>query len=709
MSDLIPSENLDQAPKRMRYLESLIRQWDFAYYVLDSPEVSDFDYDAIYRELADLEMRYPELADPQSPTRAVSGLASELFNPVTHAVPMQSLDNVFSDLELLAWAERVVRGLKVARGVSELTPEDVEFVFELKIDGLAVALSYLDGVLVRAATRGDGAVGEDVTANVLTIEAIPRRLIGSEVPSLLEVRGEIYMPVSVFERHNAAVLAAAAENADSNAHPQKIFANPRNAAAGSLRQKDPRITKSRSLSFWAYQVSVAEGMSFSSHTESLRRLGELGFPVNPNVESIWGLSGVRARLDRWMADRHSLDYEIDGAVIKLESFAERDLLGATSRAPRWAIAFKFPPEERTTLLEKILVSIGKTGRATPFAQLSPVVVGGSEVGLATLHNFGQVAFKDLREGDMVIVRKAGDVIPEVVGPVLSMRGESSEPWRPAPDCPVCGEALYQAEGEADSYCPNFECPAQVVARIAHFASRGAMDIDGLGETTVQRFFDLGYLKSAADLYYLSKEDLLGLERFGEKSVAQLLEGIETSKTRSLARLLSSLTIRHVGAVAAEALATYFGKLEALMNARVESIGKVEGVGPSIAGGVVAFFGDPRNRAMIARMLEAGVCPPPIEASGETALEVLRHKTIVVTGTLSGFTRDEVGAAIKKAGAKPGSSVSAKTFVLVAGAEPGASKLAKARDLGVPIIDEDGLLRLLRGDLAAVPDAKTMDV
>ncbi len=693
----------------MRYLESLIRQWDFAYYVLDSPEVSDFDYDTIYRELLDLETRYPESADPRSPTRSVSGVASELFNPVAHAVPMQSLDNVFTDSELLAWADRVVRGLRVARGILDLTVEDVQLVFELKIDGLAVALSYRDGVLVRAATRGDGSVGEDVTANVFTIEAIPRRLIGSDAPSVLEVRGEIYMPVSVFERHNAAVLATALESLDSNEHPQKIFANPRNAAAGSLRQKDPRITKSRSLSFWAYQVSVAEGTSFSTHTESLRRLEAWGFPINPNIESIRGLSGVRSRLDRWMAERHSLDYEIDGAVIKLESFAERDLLGATSRAPRWAIAFKFPPEERTTLLEKILVSIGKTGRATPFAQLSPVVVGGSEVALATLHNFGQVALKDLREGDTVIVRKAGDVIPEVLGPVLSMRDESLQPWRPALNCPVCGEALYRAEGEADSYCPNFECPAQVVARIAHFASRGAMDIDGLGETTVQRFFDLGYVKSAADLYYLSKEDLLGLERFGEKSVTQLLEGIEASKTRSLARLLSSLTIRHVGAVAAEALASYFGSLEALMNATAESIAAVEGIGPSIAGGVVAFFLDPRNRAMIERMLAAGVCPPQIEASGETALEVLANKTIVVTGTLSGFTRDEVAVAIKKAGAKPGSSVSAKTFALVVGAEPGASKLAKARDLGVPVIDEDGLLRLLQGDLSVVGDARTVDV
>ncbi len=703
LSDTTQIADGDDPRQRMRYLESVIRQWDFAYYVLDAPEVSDFDYDLAYRELVQLEARYPKLIDRDSPTQRVSGFASDLFNPVTHLVPMQSLDNVFSAEELAAWAERAARGLRATGADPSLSVEDLNFVFELKIDGLATALSYRDGVLVRAATRGDGIVGEDVTANVLTVEAIPRRLAVEDAPASLEVRGEIYMPISAFEHHNAEVIAAAGGGGDLAEQRQKIFANPRNAAAGSLRQKDPRVTKSRKLSFWAYQVASAEGKDFKSHIESLRYLGDLGFPINPNIELLRGLSGVRARLDRWLVDRHSLDYEIDGAVIKLDSFADRESLGTTSRAPRWAIAFKFPPEERTTTLERILVSIGKTGRATPFAQLAPVVVGGSEVALATLHNFGQVALKDLREGDVVVVRKAGDVIPEVVGPVLSMRSESLVPWQPPLVCPVCGEQLYHAEGEADSYCPNFECPAQVVARIVHFASRSAMDIEGLGETTVQRFYDLGLLRSAADIYYLKREDLVALERFGEKSVTQLLAGVEVSKKRSLARLLSALTIRHVGGVAAESLASYFGSLDAVMTASADEIARAEGIGPSIAGGVQAFFADERNQSMIKRMIEAGVSPPPVQARGDSGIEALRDKTIVVTGTLASFTRDEAAIAIKAAGAKFGSSVSSKTFAVVVGSEPGASKVSKAESLGVPLIDEESFVRLLGGDISAVSD------
>ena len=356
--------------KRMRYLESLIRQWDLSYYVLDAPEVSDFDYDEVYRELAHLEAMNPGLADLQSPTQRVSGLASSLFLPVTHHVPMQSLDNVFSDGELLAWSERVARGLRSTHGGDEFGIEDLTLVFELKIDGLAMALSYVDGVLVRAATRGDGLIGEDVTANVLTIDAIPRRLKGAGTAGILEIRGEIFMPISAFNSHNAAVAAAFEDGQSIAGERLKMFANPRNAAAGSLRQKDPRVTRSRGLSFWAYQVASSTAISFSSHLESLEYLGEVGFAVNPNIELLHGISGVKSKLERWTAERHSLDYEIDGAVIKLDSFADREIVGSTSRAPRWAIAYKFPPEERTTILEKILVSIGKTGRATPFAQLA---------------------------------------------------------------------------------------------------------------------------------------------------------------------------------------------------------------------------------------------------------------------------------------------------------------------------------------------------
>ncbi|MDA8373260.1 MAG: NAD-dependent DNA ligase LigA [Actinomycetota bacterium] len=696
-----PSLSRQEAARRMSYLASLVRQWDFAYYVLDAPEVSDYDYDQAYRELAELEQRFPDLVDVNSPTRKVSGFASELFASVVHAVPMQSLDNVFSLDELDAWAQRIVRGLRAAGLPLEAGASEIEMAFELKIDGVAMSITYEHGVLTRAATRGDGVVGEDVTANVLTIETIPHRLPGGSPPELLEVRGEIYMPVSVFNRHNEAVLRAATEGeGDISAHRGKIFANPRNAAAGSLRQKDPRVTRSRNLSFWAYQVGEASTVEFDSHLHSLDYLRGLGFPINPNTERMVGIEAVAAKVAYWVENRHSLDYEIDGAVIKLDSFREREMLGSTSRAPRWAIAYKFPPEERSTLLRAIKVSIGKTGRATPFAELTPVLVGGSEVGLATLHNFGQVALKDLREGDTVIVRKAGDVIPEVVGPVLSMRPEGLEPWAPPQQCPVCGEALYRAPGEADSYCPNFECPAQVVQRIAHFASRGGMDIEGLGESTVQRFVDEGLVASAADLYYLNAGDLAGLERFGERSIQNLLSGIEDSRHRPLARLLASLTIRHVGSVAAEALATRFTTLQALMTAGEEEIADVEGIGPTIARGVVAFFRDARNLGMIERLLAGGVAPlaPEVGAGGH---DHLKGRSVVVTGTLENYSRDEAADAIKAAGGKFATSVSSKTFAVVVGREPGASKLNRAVSLGVPRIGEEAFQRLLQGDLTVV--------
>ncbi len=699
-----PSLSRQEAARRMSYLASLVRQWDFAYYVLDAPEVSDFDYDQAYRELAALEERFPDHMDPTSPTRKVSGFASELFAPVVHAVPMQSLDNVFSLEELDAWAQRTVRGLHSAGIALDRGASEMEMAFELKIDGLAMSITYEHGVLTRAATRGDGVVGEDVTANVLTVEAIPHRLPGGSPPELLEVRGEIYMPVSVFNHHNDAVMRAAAEQeGDMAEHRDRIFANPRNAAAGSLRQKDPRVTRGRKLSFWAYQVGEASTVEFDSHLHSLDYLRGLGFPINPNIERIVGIEAVAAKLATWIEHRHSLDYEIDGAVIKLDSFRERALLGSTSRAPRWAIAYKFPPEERTTLLRAIKVSIGKTGRATPFAELTPVFVGGSEVGLATLHNFGQVALKDLREGDTVIVRKAGDVIPEVVGPVVSMRPGDLVPWTPPSSCPICGEALYRAPGEADSYCPNFECPAQVVQRIVHYASRGGMDIEGLGESTVQRFVDEGLIGSAADLYYLSAEDLVSLERFGERSVQNLLVGIDESRRRPLSRVLASLTIRHVGSVAAEALASRFGTLQALMEASEEQVAEVEGIGATIARGVVAFFRDPRNLRMIERLLAGGVSPaaPVVRGGGE---DHLKGRSIVVTGTLERFTRDEAADAIKMAGGKFATSVSSKTFAVVVGAEPGTSKLNRAASLGVPRIGEAAFLRLLDGDLSIVESA-----
>lgn len=685
------------ARSRIETLAARIRQWDFAYFTLDAPVVNDYDYDMALRELHELESRFPEFATAESPSTRVGGMASDLFKPVPHFIAMQSLDNVFSMEELSTWANRLQRSLEQG-GLDDGTGiSGVEFVFELKIDGLALALSYKKGVLVRAATRGDGSIGEDVTANVMTVDAVPKELSGEWSDIDLEVRGEIYMPLTVFDAHNASVTKSLELNPTQPRDRLKLFANPRNAASGSLRQKNPKTTRSRHLSFFCYQVAYASGITFDSHIDSLNSLAKHGFPVNPYVERIRGLDGIFERIDRWSRERHNLDYEIDGAVVKVDSFPLRQSLGSTSRAPRWAIAYKFPPQERTTKLEKILVSIGKTGRATPFASLTPVSLAGSEVALATLHNPAQVEFKDLREGDTVIVRKAGDVIPEVLSPVLELRPLDSVPWTFPTNCPACAEPLYRSEGEVDWYCPNFECPAQAVARIAHFASRSAMDIVGFGETLAQRLYGLGLIRTAADLYYLNEDDLLSLDGFGKKSVAQLLAAIDESKKKPLDRLLVGLTIRHVGSVAAQSLASRFGSLDALAAASSDEVAMVDGIGETIAGGVVAFFGDARNQEMISRLLEGGVRPAlvlPTKSQGST----LTGKTVIVTGTLAAFSRDDAGNAIVGAGGKVGSSVSAKTFAVVVGTDPGASKLNRALTLGIPQLDEAGFIRLLETGL-----------
>ncbi len=691
MTDDVNTDGTKEAEKRISVLRARIRQWDFAYYGLDSPMVNDYEYDMAVRELKELEDNVSEASRLDSPSTRVGGFVSELFSPVRHVIPMQSLDNVFSDDELFFWMAKVERALEDRLGT--LSGDSIDLVFELKIDGLALALSYERGILTRAATRGDGVTGEDVTANVMTIDVIPKELPEEFKDLDLEVRGEIYMPVAAFLSHNDYVTKLLESGSLTARDKLKLFANPRNAAAGSLRQKDPKVTRSRHLSFFPYQVAYCSGHEFTSHVESLEFLSTLGFTLNPNVERVHGIDAVLSRLKRWSVDRHLLDYEIDGAVVKLDSIALRDAVGTTSRAPRWAIAYKFPPQEKSTKLERISVSIGKTGRATPFAELIPVQISGSEVALATLHNSAQVAFKDLREGDTVIVRKAGDVIPEVVAPILEFRPKSSTPWEFPDRCPVCGELLFRIEGEVDWYCPNFECPAQVVARIAHFASRGAMDIAGLGETNAQRFYDLGLVRTAADLYFLQKEDLLKLEGFKEKSAAQLIDAIEKSRTRPLDRLLVALTIRHVGAVASQALALRFGTLSALFEATPEEIASVDGIGETIAMGVVAFFADGKNRAMIDRLMQGGVNPTsnlPVVAQSN----LLSGKSFVVTGTLSRYSRVEAEQAIRNAGGRVISSVSSKTYAVVVGIEPGDSKINKANALGIPQIDEETFSRLL---------------
>ncbi|MGH9301065.1 MAG: NAD-dependent DNA ligase LigA, partial [Acidimicrobiales bacterium] len=583
----------DRAPddplSRAVWLRGEVRRHAIAYFQHDDPEIPDADYDDLIRQLQDLELAHPELVDPSSPTASVGAgdamafaLASPshpattdepastddpvssdpgystLFAPVQHAVAMMSLDNAFSFDELTSWVKRMDRILQA----------QVRFACELKIDGLAISLTYLNGRFTRAATRGNGSVGEDVTANVATVGAIPHRLSlnGSDVPAVMEVRGELYMPLAAFKDLNRRQAEAG----------QKLFANPRNSAAGSLRQKDPTITASRELAFWSYQLGELQGgPDLKSHSETLDFIRSAGLPVNPEIEVLDRIEDVFGLCRRWEEGRHNLGYEVDGAVVKVDDLAQRRQLGSTSRAPRWAIAYKFPPEERTTRLTGIMVSIGKTGKATPFAQLEPVFVGGSTVALATLHNQDQVNVKDVRPGDLVRVRKAGDVIPEVIGPVLSSRPADLSPWGFPEHCPVCGGPLQRLEGESDTYCINLDCPGRRVALIAHFASRSAMDIEGLGEQRVRLFAGLGLLRDISDIYALKPEDLTDLEGLGPLSVANLMAGIDASRSRPLANLLVGLTIRHLGDTGSSALAGAFGHLDAIAAASIEDLAGVE--------------------------------------------------------------------------------------------------------------------------------------
>ncbi len=648
------------------------------YHELDEPEVSDADYDALVLELRAVESEHPELLRADSPTQRVGSTPSAQFSAVTHVQPMMSLDNVFGWLELAAWD---------ARNRKLLEPgSPLRYVVELKIDGLAMSLTYSEGLYQRAATRGDGRVGEDVTENVRTIAAVPKRLVtGDATPALLEVRGEVYMPVKAFDDLNARRAEA----------DEPLFANPRNSAAGSLRQKDPRVTQSRELSFWCYQLGAVQGgPALRSHWETLMFLAECGFPVNPEIRVVDSLEAVHELCLHWQAHRHDLPYEIDGIVIKLDDLAQRSELGSTSKAPRWAIAYKLPPEERTTKLLRIEVSIGRTGRATPFAVLEPVFVGGSTVGMATLHNQDQVKLKDVRPGDTVLVRKAGDVIPEVLGPVLSLRPQDLVPWQFPTLCPRCATPLVRPENESDHRCPNIDCPAQALARIVHFGSRGAMDIEGLGDKSVELFLDKGLLVDVGDIYQLVQrtDDLRALDRYGEVSIQNLLAAIEDSKTRPLGNLLFALNIRHVGGTVGQILAKAFHHLDAILRATEQQIAEVEGVGPIIARSVFEWFARPEHLQLVQRLREAGV-----NFEGPAAPDVaqtLVGMSIVVTGTLAGFSRDGAEEAITSRGAKSPSSVSKKTTALVVGIEPGASKVSKAESVGVPVLDEAAFVHLL---------------
>jgi DNA ligase (NAD+) len=689
----------DDPVARAAELRPLITHHNERYHVLDEPEVTDAEYDELVQELRAIEADHPDLAVPGSPTAQVGAAPSALFAPVVHLVPMMSLDNAFNPAELRAWADRVAKQV----------PPDTAFECELKIDGLAISLLYREGEFAQAATRGDGTTGEDVTANVATIIAIPERLdptVGP-APDVIEVRGEVYMPIAAFDDLNRRQAEA----------DEKLFVNPRNSAAGSLRQKDSGVTASRALSFWAYQVGEIrpEPMAgpagptsdlATSQSLTLAWLGRAGFPVNPEVHLVHGLDEVVAFCARWEERRHDLDYEIDGVVVKIDDLALQRALGSTSRAPRWAIAYKFPPEERSTTLTGIEVSIGRTGKATPFAVLEPVFVGGSTVGLATLHNEDQVRLKDVRPGDTVIVRKAGDVIPEVVGPLRLDGGRRMPPWRFPSNCPVCSGPLVRLEGESDTFCTNLDCPGQRVQRIAHFGSRSAMDIEGLGEQRVQLLVDHDRLVDVADLYAFTPATFEGLEGFAAVSTANLLTAIDGSRARPLSRVLIGLGIRHLGQVGSAALARAYRDVDGVLAADEATLAAIDGVGPVIASSVVAWFASPINRSVVDRLRAAGLHleePGTGAIDGPSDLErTLDGRSVVVTGALDGYTRDEAEAAVVARGGKSPGTVSRKTYAVVVGRAPGAAKVTKAEQLGVPLVTGERFEELLlTGELSGL--------
>lgn len=664
-----------EAKVRVEELREQINHHSYRYHVLDEPQVSDAEYDELLGELRRAEEAFPELITEDSPTQRVGATPADLFAPAPHRAPMLSLDNAFSTQELRAWAERVAKGLGGLDGVA--------FACELKIDGVACALTYERGSLVRAATRGDGRTGEDITANVRTVRGVPPRLLSANPPEVIEVRGEMYLPVRAFGELNTGLQEAGL----------KAFANPRNAAAGSLRQKDPKVTASRPLRLWVHSFGAAEGVSFDTHLGFLQWAAAAGLPSAPTTERRDSVEGIEDFLRHWEEHRHSVDWEIDGAVIKVDDLSQQRELGATSHAPRWAIAYKFPPEERTTVLRKIDTHTGRTGKVTPFAVLEPVVVGGVTVTYATLHNEDEVRRKDVRQGDTVIVRRAGDVIPEVVGPVTSLRKKSARRWKMPAACNACGTPLVRREGEADHRCPNRRgCPSQGLEWLFHFAGRGAMDIEHLGYMTVMRLLEKGLIEDPADIYDLDAEKLSQIPGFKDKAITNVLEQVEVSKDRPVWRLLVGLNIRHVGGHVAQVLSRAFGSVDAIAAASEDQIDAVPEIGPEIAASVRGWFDEDENRALVEKLRSAGVRLADARVK-EAGGRPLKGMSVVLTGGLEGLTREEAAAMLQEAGARVASSVSKKTAFVVAGSNAG-TKLAKAQELGVEVIDEAELVRRL---------------
>jgi len=677
------------ARQRHALLAQEVEDLAYRYYVLAQPTASDADYDAKMKELNALEERWPDLRTPDSPTQKVMESLSTDFAAVAHIERMLSLDNVFTDEEFEAWAHRATREVPVPA-----------WLCELKIDGLAVDLVYEEGRLTRAATRGDGTTGEDVTLNVRTIESVPSRLTGRAVPRLLEVRGEVFLPAAAFEQINARLVEAG----------RAPFANPRNAAAGSLRQKDPRVTASRPLALTVHGIGAREGFDPASQSAAYDALQELGLPMSSRYEVVGSLADVRRYVAHWGDHRHDVEHEIDGVVIKVDDFGLQRRLGATARAPRWAVAWKYPPEEVNTKLRNITVNVGRTGRVTPFGELEPVHVGGVTVSTATLHNADEVRRKGVLIGDLVVVRRAGDVIPEIVGPVVAVRDGSEREYEFPTHCPVCGTALVRPEGEADARCPNTRsCPAQLRERLFHVGSRGALDIEVLGYKAAAALLDCGVVQDEGDLFALDEQQLAGCEFFTKKdgtlsaNARRLLDQLAQAKERPLWRVLVALSIRHVGPEVARPLARAFGSIDEIEAADADRLAEIDGVGPTIAQAVREWFDVDWHREIVAKWRAAGMVMA--EERRDEGPGPLTGLSVVVTGTLAAFSRDAAAAAVQDRGGKVSGSVSKKTSFVVVGESPG-SKYDKAVQLGVPILDEDGFTVLLeQGPEAAASAAQ----
>jgi DNA ligase (NAD+) len=666
------------AEARVVELRAQIGHHDYRYYVLDDPEIPDAEYDKLMAELRALEAEYPDLITPDSPTQRVSGEPVAAFGVVTHKVPMLSLDNAFSDEDMLSFDRRIHERLRVEG--------DLDYVAEPKLDGLAVTVIYRNGRLDQGATRGDGVKGEDVTANVRTIRSVPHTLKG-KAPHVLEVRGEVFMPIAGFERMNRL----------ARERGEKVYINPRNSASGSLRQLDPRITATRPLDLFFYGLGVVEGGTVPDRQgELLQAFRHWGLPVCPDARVVQGVSGCLTYYREMGARRSALPYQIDGVVYKLDRRADQERLGFVSRAPRWAIAHKFPADEALTVVRGVEFQVGRTGALTPVARLEPVFVGGVTVSNVTLHNMDEVERKDVRIGDTVAVRRAGDVIPEVVSVLTERRPEGARKVQLPQRCPVCGSEVLRVEGEAVARCTGgFTCRAQRQEALRHFASRRAMDIEGLGDKLIEQLVERDLVQSPADLYTLKLEQLAGLERMGEKSATKLVQAIERSKETTLPRLLFALGIRDVGEATALALAQHFGSLDKLMDASADEVQQVPDIGPVVAAHVAAFFDSPEHRKVVKRLRQEGVRWPDVQRPSVEG-QPLAGQTFVITGTLESMTREQAQAALVALGAKVSGSVSKKTSGLLAGADPG-SKLRKAEELGVRVLDEQRFLALLESN------------